>query len=149
MTRRRRFLLSACLILLGILFSASIGCGKSKSLPESKVRGTVKMDGQPLKEGIIMFSSTEASTAGKSSTGPISNGAYEIVAFPGEKLVSISAQLTVKRKVSHSPDAPEIDVPGDQLISAKYNTESKLKITIKPGDNTQNFDTESIKKAGR
>ena len=107
------------------------------------------MDGQPLKDGIIMFSATEASSAGKFSSGRISNGAYEVTAFTGENLVSISAQLTVKRKVSPSPDAPEIDVPGEQLVSIKYNTESKLKMTIKPGDNTGNFDVESIKKAGR
>jgi hypothetical protein len=136
------------LIWLGATF-CFVGCKKNAEVFEAKIHGTVKMDGTPLKSGSILFTSTDTKTAGKVSSATITDGRYEISTYPGEKLVSITAQQITKTKLSPAPNAPEINMPSEQLVSAKYNVESKLKIVIKPGDNPNNFDTESKKKVGR
>lgn len=136
------------MILLGALL-CFFGCRKNAQVLNANIHGTVRMDGSSLKSGSIVFTSMDSKTIGKVSSATITDGHYEISTYPGEKLVSITAQQVTRTKSPPARNAPEINIPGEQLVSAKYNIESKLKIVIKPGDNPNNFDIESKKKAGR
>ena len=122
---------------------AVAGCGGGQ--PKAQVRGKVTLDGKPVAEGVIQFFPTGAT--GQSAAATIKDGVYEAETSVGEMKVTLSANEVVgKQKMYDTPDSPVIDVVR-QLIPARYNTKSELKVTLKEGTNENvNFELEGGKK---
>jgi hypothetical protein len=135
---RLLFTVAAGVALLGL----ASGCGGN---PTAKVSGTVTLDGQPLENGTITFYPT--ANSGQTAGGGIENGKYTLDASPGEMTVLISAnKVTGKHKMYDTPDSPTVDTVVE-LIPARYNKTSELKVTLKPGVNEGvNFDLTTKKK---
>lgn len=135
--------LRACALAgLAVGLAAAAGCGGQ---PKAHVRGKVTLDGKPVAEGTIQFFPTGAT--GQTAAGTIKDGVYEAEASVGEMKVTISANEVVgKQKMYDTPDSPTVDVLR-QIIPAKYNTASELKVTLTDGTNEDvNFELTSDKK---
>lgn len=114
------------------------GCGGSG--PElGKVKGTVTLGGQPLEEAEVTFQPTAKGTAPSAGTTD-ADGRYELMytfdtkgAVPGEHIVTITTGGTFL-------DDEGIEVERPERVPAKYNTQTVLRETVKPGSNTINFE---------
>ena len=119
----------ACCVPLG-------GC--SGDANHGTVSGTVTLDGQPLKSGIIRFVPADGRTA--SADAQVIDGKFSAKMPIGQKNVAISAPKVVgKRKMYDTPDSPTVDKV-EELLPAQYNSASKLTLGVKPGDQTQDYE---------
>jgi hypothetical protein len=110
-------------LLFGLLLLA-IGCDSGPKVVE--VKGTVKVDGRPMKLGQVSFDGGDGSVP---SNLEVVDGEYAGKATVGKKTVRISAF----RKGSHGgkvggPGADE--APVVNYVAAKHNSESKEIIEI-------------------
>ena len=112
------------------------GCSSEAGPKLHTVSGTVKFDGQPLKEGRITFQMT--GPGGRSYTGPITDGAYKVQAEAGSARVEIIASRPIPGKFDKSNGTPE--QMGEMYIPKKYNSASTLKADIKPESQEIPFD---------
>lgn len=113
------------------------GCGSGSDL--APVRGKVTLHGQPLKDALVEFQPT-APGGSPSSAITDAEGRYELMytfgragAAPGEHLVSIRTGGT-------RVDSEGREVECKECVPARYNTQTELKRTVKPGRNTLDFD---------
>ena len=119
-----------------------MGCTDSNPLNRQAVTGEIMLEGAPLTDGSIEFSPVAEGTA---SGAVIQAGKFAIPAEkglpPGDYLVRISA---------YNEDAEPIELPGEsnkiaeELIPAKYNTESEITFTVEAGQ--ENVFTLNIEK---
>jgi hypothetical protein len=140
---RRIAMLVLCLL---VALTAAAGCNRHGA-NRGIVSGKVTLDGQPLEQGTIQFTPIEG-TKGVPTGGSITSGRYRLAdaAAPtvGCNRVEVRAMRPTGKKVP-KPFAP----PGetiDELVAAvppKYNSQSTLKIEVKPGENTADFDITS------
>src|SRR5262245_26830212 len=122
---------SGCLLALLVL----AGCGDSTT---GEVRGTIKFDGQPVKEGAITFKPVDGKTG--TAGGQIKDGRYTARVPLGEMKVEISAPKVVRmKKLYDTPNSPEAPVT-EEVLPAKYNTQTELRLEVKPGLNEKDFD---------
>src|SRR5262245_56078067 len=128
----RHTALSACILALACAAGCS-GGGKSA------VSGNVKLDGQPLKEGLIKL--VPADNKPGTMDAAIRDGKYTLTAVPpGEYRVEISANKVVgKKKMYDTPDSPTVDEVVE-LLPARYNTGTELKLTVKSGSQEKDFE---------
>ncbi len=113
------------------------GCGDAgpKTYP---ISGKVTLDGQPLKEGDIIFSLVDGS-AGPGS-GKVVDGAYSFQAPPGAGTVAIRAS----RANAHGKKGAFGEPLMEDYIPDKYNTQTTLKADVGAGDkNVFDFDLKS------
>jgi hypothetical protein len=111
------------------------GCTKKSN--RGTVAGTVTLDGEPLKSGVIRFVPADGLTATADSI--ITDGKFSASVPPGEKKVSISApKVTGQRRVYETPDSPMIDVV-QELLPAKYNAKTELALTVTAGSQEKDF----------
>lgn len=125
-------ILRAAFAALSLLLT--IGCGGPS---EGTVTGTVMLDGEPLKDGIIRFEPTD----GKSNPvdAPVSNGNYQVKLVPGAAKVVIRANKVVgKTKMYDTPDSPTVDKVVE-LIDAQFNDASTLTLTVVAGQQTKDW----------
>jgi hypothetical protein len=126
---------------LWVVLAALLAAGCSSKA--GTISGTVTMDGQPLDKGTISFAAAEG--AAQPVTAEIVNGSYSTKLEAGKKFVQISAPLLVgQRKQYNAPDAPTDDI-WEERLPAKFHAESKLEVEVKPGSNSKNWDTQSIR----
>jgi hypothetical protein len=119
---------------------ALAGCS-GKTVKSGKVTGDVSLDGQPLKSGVIHFLPAD----GKSATtdAMIVDGKYAVEMPPGDKRISISAPKVMgKRKAYDTPDSPMLDIV-QELLPARYNTQSDLTLTVTTDLQQKNYDLKS------
>jgi hypothetical protein len=142
-TRLRQQIRAGC-ALAGALALVTLagGCGGQ---PKALVSGTVTLDGVPLETGTIQFYPVNGK--GQSAGAGIQDGKYTGEASVGEMTVIINSSKVVgKQKMYDTPDSPVFDKVAE-LIPAKYNTISELKVTLKDGTNDGvNFELTSGKK---
>jgi len=140
---RRASRVSLCLGLAAAALIAGCG-GGTDDLPRQAVSGEVKLDGAPMKSGMIQFMPTET---GDSTTGAagIADGKYAIPTSEG--LVPGSYQVSVTSDPTPSAGQPTSLMPGDPLpppketIPSMYNSKTTLTAEVtKEGPNTFNFD---------
>src|SRR4051812_44474949 len=84
---------SSCRLLLIAVICAN-GCAKTSN--KGIVSGSVTLDGQPLKTGIIRFEPTDGKTS--TADGRIVDGIFKVSVPPGDKRISISAQKVIGQK---------------------------------------------------
>ena len=109
-------------LLLAQLFAT--GCGPSGPVTYP-VRGTVTFDGEPVKEGDILFIPDDAALAPEG--GKIADGTFQMVSKPGTCQVKITA-LDINEDtewISGSPIA-------SNFIPAWYNDETTLSVEVEP-----------------
>ena len=134
MTSRKAALLSALLLAVSL-----VGCSSKPT--GGTVKGTVSLDGQPLAAGQILFVSVDQSTPSAEAT--VTAGQFEALVPPGEKRVEIrSPKVTGKSKMYDDPNSPTVDLIAE-LLPAKYNVNSELKMTVDGSVQEQKFDLQS------
>ena len=121
-------------ILFFSLCVAFIGCSRSDM---GSVTGSVTVDGEPAKVGAISFFAVDgrAPTAG----APIVDGKFTAQVKPGVCMVQIRVSKVVgKKKIYDTPDSPVREVWAE-VLPAKYNDNTQLKLDVKRGDNQQEY----------
>ena len=134
------------LILFPLVLLLLSGCGRGPA-DRGAIGGAVKLDGKPLEQGSILFTPIEG-THGSVAGGKIENGRYEFSAKLGPAIgrnrVEIRAMRKTGKMVPKAFGRPGEMVPEQvEAIPPRFNSESKLTVEIKPGDNTADFDLSS------
>ena len=136
---RSKFIVT-CVCLLALTLA---GCGDAR---RQSVRGTVTVDGQPLKEGAIRFIPTE-DASGPTAGANIVDGQFEIPKETGTFAGKFKVQITARRpssKLMRDPETGQATRGFEQYIPAKYNTRTELTADVKAGeDNEFTFDLKS------
>ncbi|WP_206028416.1 carboxypeptidase-like regulatory domain-containing protein [Thalassoroseus pseudoceratinae] len=148
------FAANSRLVLACIVTLLGVGCGglhtDYSQLDLAEVSGTITLDGEPLPNARVKF---ENETGGYSYGLTDDSGAYTLMfnseksgIQPGEKTVRIFTvgggpefSLGQEEMVEEDPDAPT----EQEIIPAKYNSESELTETVESGSQTINFDLQS------
>jgi hypothetical protein len=103
----------------------------------------VTLDGVPLKSGQIRFVPVDgqSSTAGAA----ITDGKYQAKVPVGEKSVEITSEKEgpARKMYGEAPAGSPPTGAGRELIPAKYNARTELKIDVKAGDEQHDFDLTS------
>jgi hypothetical protein len=116
-----------------------MGC--SSEAPHGTVHGTVTLDGAPLSDGLISFAAVDLQSP--TAETKITDGRFEVAVPPGEKRVEIrAAKVTGKKKMYDMPDSPTVDVVAE-LLPARYNSESELRMTVAEGPQEPTFELKS------
>jgi hypothetical protein len=126
---------SSAFLLLGLLICT--GCGGS----QSTVSGEVKVDGQPLKDGLIRFIPVDGKSGGVDAT--IADGKYKAIVPPGEMKVEIRGKKVVG-KFRPMPESPEVEKV-EELVDAAFNDKTELRYTVQSGSQEKNFDVKEAK----
>jgi hypothetical protein len=135
MMLRRLQLTAVCLAFAG-------AAGSSEDSGKGAITGTVTLDGQPLKSGLIRFKPADGSTPTAETT--ITDGEFSAQVPLGEKRISISAPKVVgKRKAYDTADSPTVDIV-EELLPARYNAASELTLGVKGGRQSAEFKLESL-----
>ncbi len=137
-----------CLVALAML-AVLPAC--SKAIKTEGVTGVITYNGEPLADATVKFIPTDAT--GSQSYGKTNEkgeyklqtllGAADAGTTPGEYKVTVDCIETVETGnmiEENGEEKPE--TVAESLIPAKYNNAetSGLTATVKPGDNTINFD---------
>ena len=113
-----------------------VGCGPESNV--AKISGTVSVDGKPTAKGAISF--VPISGKGPTAGTEIKDGKYTSEAAIGECKVEIRIPKVVgKKKLYDTPDSPEQEIM-EEVLPVKYNEATELKVEIKKGENTKDFD---------
>jgi hypothetical protein len=105
------------------------------------VTGSVTVDGAPAKVGAISFFAVDgrAPTAG----APIVDGQFTAQVKPGVCMVQIRVSKIVgKKKIYDTRDSPVREVWAE-VLPAKYNDNTQLKLDVKRGENQQEYNLTS------
>jgi hypothetical protein len=124
-----------------ILFCFIVGCmGDSK---HGTLSGTVTLDGQPLKSGLIRLIPVDGQTASADAT--ITDGKFSTTAPIGDKQVWISSpRVTGKRKAYDTPDSPTVNNV-EELLPAQYNSASTIRAKVTAGNQVLKYELKSGK----
>jgi hypothetical protein len=120
------------------LLLLSGGCGR-ETIERATVSGKVTLDGQPLSSGQIRFLPT-SEQGGPVWSAWIKNGSYTTAGTKGTPVGDLRVEINGFRTPAwYKPTEadPANDeaamIPQEQYLSAKYNTQSELKMSIAPG----------------
>jgi hypothetical protein len=124
-----------------------VGCNSHRGAERGAISGTVKLDGAPIEQGSILFTPIEG-TRGSVAGGEIVNGRYQLTLKKGPAVgwnrVEVRALRKTGKMVPKAFGRPGEMVPERaEAVPPKFNTKSKLKVEIKPGENTADFDVSS------
>lgn len=134
-----RFAPCIMLVLTGMV---SGGCGSGSTRVE--VSGTVTMDGLPMSEGTILF--VPLNEHGIRVGSPIKDGNYEVPAEKGPQRGEHRVEITWERPTGKILPSKDIEIQRQeivQMVPAKYNKDSTLKVNIEGSTNSFDFDLES------
>ena len=132
----RNVLHRICLSLLLVVPLGMLGCSDGPS--KGTVNGTVTLDGQPLKEGVVNFEAVDGKSGSSSAT--IKDGAFTASVPAAEMKVMFSAPKVIgKKKMYDTPDSPTVD-ESVELIPAKYNVNTTFKLTVKSGSQSEKYE---------
>jgi hypothetical protein len=131
------------LTLLLIAFVTLPGCG-NKYADRGNVAGEVKLDGNPIEQGSILFAPIDG-TQGVAVGGSIQNGHFRLSGEKGPSLgwnrVEIRAPRKTGKKVPRGLGATGEMVEEEvEAVAPRFNSQSTLKVEVKPGGNTANLD---------
>jgi hypothetical protein len=132
-----------CCLFAGLVALVGLG-GCGDPLNRQPVSGEVKLKGQPIEEGIILFAPMDSQSTGEGAK--IENGKYEIPKnkglTPGKYKISIYAGDGRSGQGNASPDSPYAGhKPGKERVPPDYNEKSKIiKEVTNGGPNKINFE---------
>lgn len=121
-----------------------VGCGNRYG-GRQEIRGTVKLKGQPLDEGVIDFTPISGDRATKEGA-LIKNGAYHIDRahglLPGKYRVTItSGDGRTPANTDEPPGPSGANIISKDRIPPEYNINSKVEVEVtEKGPNTFDFD---------
>ena len=121
-----------------LMFTALLLTGCFQSGPKlGEVTGTVTLDGTPVSQADISFMPTKGGRTAMAQTDDQGNYTliYSMKAYGGEVGENL---VRVSKLTAPKPGANEV-----QSIPARYNEQSELTFTIKPGSNTYNIELTS------
>ena len=140
MTSSKTFLQFTPALFLGAICFV-VGCGDSGRLP---IKGTVSIDGEPVKKGFIHFTPLPG-TKGPTAGANIVDGSYEVDpskgVFEGNFRVNIKDWRESKKK-TEDPVTGEISAGVKQFLPPKFNSKSELTVEIKRGGESYDFPLE-------
>jgi hypothetical protein len=122
------------ILLLLLLLSILSGCNNNNPQGRVTVRGEVTLNGQPLAQGDVSFTSLPGTTPMVSTGSPIKDGRFSISAEHGlipdqEYLVQFRSIEEIPGTRKESDDPMETKVETRNIIPPKYGTESKETVT--------------------
>jgi len=137
------YIATACNLAVGCalittMLVGSLGCGRDDG--RLAIRGSVKLDGQPLEQGSISFASVAAGS--KSTTGgPITNGEYSISAEDGLEAGAYRVTISAADTSNATPEGlPADGLAFPSLIPPEFNR-ARHQVELTPdGPNTFPFD---------
>jgi hypothetical protein len=135
--------------LAALMLAALVGCGGGDALPREAISGTVSLDGQPLKEGVIQFMpAVTAAGGGTVAGGSILDGKFDVPRDQGPTPGPYS--VTILSGGAGAEPLPPGTMPGEgptkkparEKIPAKYNAQTTLTAEVKKGgpNNAFKFD---------
>ncbi len=138
---RKKTLYYLCLLSLFTTSFLYVGCKPSNPQGRLAVSGTVKVNGEPLDEGTIMFNPTNAATVKTPSSAGVKNGTYSMPVekglAPADYTVRFFSAKGTGKIDENNPMKSEIFV---QTIPARYNVASKEKVTVSKDATSFDFD---------
>lgn len=132
--------------LLSALIAILVGCNAS-STRQGAVSGHVTLDGQSVERGSILFTPIDG-TPGVVTGGEIKGGQYALSGVKGPAVgwnrVEVRAARgtgkMIPRGLGGTGEPVEEQVEG---VAPRFNTQSTLKVEIKAGNNTADFQVTS------
>jgi hypothetical protein len=131
-------------ILLSLSFI--VGCNNNNPQGRVPVHGEVTLNGQPLAQGNVLFSSLPGTTPTVVTGSPIKNGTFSLSAEHGlipnqEYLVQFSSVEEVSGTRTETDDPMAAKVQTRNIIPPQYGTESKETVTAtKKSPNVYRFE---------
>ena len=129
---------------LSLFILVLTGCGRVEDRGE--VRGTVRLDGQPLADGSIQFTPT-GGNSGPAAWTTIQGGTFHIPAKTGPSIgthrIEINAVKATGRQIPAPPPGSGMIDERVEIIPSRYNEQSTLQREIKQGENIIDLDLES------
>lgn len=100
------------------------------------------MDGQPLKEGRILF--TPEDGQGQTGGATITDGKFLVEVPPAKMKVQINANKVIDRKPAYEgvANSPMMDIVVE-IIPKRYNDQTELKHEVKAGPQSAKFELRS------
>jgi hypothetical protein len=129
-----------CTLVMTLPLASLVGCN-SQDHDVGIVKGTVTVDGQPPSTGAIAFTPVDgmSPTAGSK----IVDGRFESKVAIGTSSVAIRVPKVIgERKLYDTSDSPTQPIL-EEVLPAKYNDATELRINVTPGENVHNFDLSS------
>jgi hypothetical protein len=117
------------------------GCGSGDTPPLGQVTGAVTLDGKPVEGAVIQFEPTTSgfpTAFGKTDK----DGKYELWYSRGNKGASLGETL-VRIQAFQDANLDEGTKRRPEIIPAKYNVMTDLKVEVTRGTQTHNFDLKS------
>jgi hypothetical protein len=127
-----------------LLLAGCDGGGKERGA----LSGKVNLDGKPLANGSILLTPIQG-THGTATGCPIENGRYELSAAVGPAIGWNRVEIRAVRntgKMIPKPFAPPGQMIPEQVeaVAPKFNSQSTLKVEVKPGENAADFEVTSF-----
>jgi len=117
--------------------AASAGCGNSGG--RLTIAGDVTLDGEPLEKGSISFR-PKPGTSSPSAGAAVSNGRFRVDGDKGVLAGEFQVLITATVKTGEQKIDPGTQMMMDeveQILPARYNTESELQATIKADEKNE------------
>lgn len=140
-------------IVLSVLIIVQLGCTSSDQPELGQVIGTITLDGMPL-TGVAVVFQPENGRPARGMTD--AEGKYELTYIrqtQGTKVGFNRVEIAPSEEGEESGDvetgdsetqpAPSRSKSGKPLVPSRYNVQSELKVDVKPGENTFDFQLES------
>lgn len=129
-------------LVLTVAVLALAGWGCASNSDRSSVQGAVSYNGEPVDDGGIAFIPEAGATNEVRATGIIQDGHYDLDSksgpYPGNYRVEIFWNKKTGKTITGASGATKDE--RKQAIPAKYNTNTELKVEVKSGRNTLDFD---------
>lgn len=130
-----------------VLAASLTGCGGNPTASHNPIKGEVKLDGQPMESGSIMFRPVNEGK-GQAVSAPIVAGRYEVGTADGPAVGPHRVEIRGTRKsgkMIQKALAPKGELIEEQVeaVSPKFNTQSELMADVKAGENVANYEVKS------
>ncbi len=119
---------------LGVLIVAALGCGSKE--PMGQVSGKVTLQGNPLPGAEVEFQPVDNRPPSTGRTD--AQGRYELQ-YSAQQRGAVAGEHVVR--ITTEQDPSDDGTPGTpEKLPPKYNVQSDLKRTVKPGRQTIDFE---------